>query len=501
MSGKERIVKDVLKFTSARSITQGIGFFTAIALRKFLGPFYMGIWSLLKVVLGYASHSTLIMNKGAAVKIPLHSGEGDREAEDNVKNIVFTFILVVSVLTSLALLIASVVLRQRYPVVVIVGLVALSFYMFLDNLCSFYQMLLRAKHNFSVLSKAIIFEAIINLTLIMLLVRKFELYGLYITLIITALLNLIFMHLFAGYKVKLIIDKKKLLGLWEIFRTSIPIVLVSLLYWVLGTLDRIMIGKMIGIAFVGFYSIPVMTKAYVGQLSSFGTVLYPRLMEAYGEKKSAKEIEKYVIVPIRINAYILPSVLGAVFFIVPLLVRKILPEYIPGILAMQILLIGIFFETCRAQSFFFIIALKKQAKVIPIAVIAIGLNVLGNYILIKMGYGIYGVAAATAFVSFLSFLGIQIYAMRHFAMIKDIIGFLVEIIIPLIYTAVVALFLERFLATGNVYYDVICKSLGLTFSSVPLFLYIQKRTGIISLLYGMFLQKIMPARGDNGKTL
>jgi O-antigen/teichoic acid export membrane protein len=224
-------------------------------------------------------------------------------------------------------------------------------------------------------------------------------------------------------------------------------------------------------------------------------------MEAYGEKKSAKEIEKYVIVPIRINAYILPSVLGAVFFIVPLLVRKILPEYIPGILAMQILLIGIFFETCRAQSFFFIIALKKQAKVIPIAVIAIGLNVLGNYILIKMGYGIYGVAAATAFVSFLSFLGIQIYAMRHFAMIKDIIGFLVEIIIPLIYTAVVALFLERFLATGNVYYDVICKSLGLTFSSVPLFLYIQKRTGIISLLYGMFLQKIMPARGDNGKTL
>jgi O-antigen/teichoic acid export membrane protein len=335
----------------------------------------------------------------------------------------------------------------------------------------------------------------------MLLVRKFELYGLYITLIITALLNLIFMHLFAGYKVKLIIDKKKLLGLWEIFRTSIPIVLVSLLYWVLGTLDRIMIGKMIGIAFVGFYSIPVMTKAYVGQLSSFGTVLYPRLMEAYGEKKSAKEIEKYVIVPIRINAYILPSVLGAVFFIVPLLVRKILPEYIPGILAMQILLIGIFFETCRAQSFFFIIALKKQAKVIPIAVIAIGLNVLGNYILIKMGYGIYGVAAATAFVSFLSFLGIQIYAMRHFAMIKDIIGFLVEIIIPLIYTAVVALFLERFLATGNVYYDVICKSLGLTFSSVPLFLYIQKRTGIISLLYGMFLQKIMPARGDNGKTL
>jgi|GEM_PF-1371219 len=479
ISNKENIIKDTFQLTSARYLSQVIGFFTAIGLRRFLGPFYVGIWSLLKVVMEYSSHLFLGVDKGVAYSIPLFVGGNKLKQEEEIKDAAFSFIAVATLLISICLIIAGFLLKNTYPNATVIGIWALAAYMILDKACTYYRTLLRAKRRFSVLSKTIIFDALINLILIFTLVRFFSIYGLYATVIIVTAVNIIYMHLLAKYTVRFNFNVKVMRNL---IKVGFPISIVGTLELVLLNLDRIMIAKMIGITFVGYYSIPLMAKSYVNQLSSFGTVLYPRMLESYGRNENIEDIKKYVTVPLSINAYMLPLFLGLMFFIVPVLIEKILPKFIPGILAMQILLIDMFFRSCYPQAFHFIIAMKKQARVIPIVVAAILLNILGNFILIRKGYGIYGVACATSIVSFLSFVVIQSYAMKHFAGIREIILFLIKIMAPFVYTVAVVAGLNRFIVIDNLYAQMLTRSVLLIIFSIPMLYHINRETGVIKLI-------------------
>jgi len=447
----------------------------------------MGIWSLLKIVLGYMAYLFLGVDQGVINKLPFYAGEGNKQAGEEVKNAAFSFMMIVSFLTSIVLLVTAVILRHRYQPEVIVGLCVLSVYVVVINPCVFYQMLLRAKHNFSVLSKSIIFEAVINLILILLLVSKFKIYGLYIVLILVALLNMVFMHLLARYKFSFNLNLKRIA---ELIKVGFPITVVGFLEWGLTSLDRIMIAKMMGLTYVGYYSIPIMARAYVEQLSGFGTILYPRILEAYGKEQKIEDIKKYVIVPPMVNAYVLPLILGLIFLMVPLLVKKILPQFIPGILAMQILLLDMFFRSCCVQASHFLYTLEKQARLVPLVAASIVMNGIGNYVFIKMGYGIYGVAAATSIVTFVYFIVNQSYAMRHFARKHEIFLFLVKMIVPVAYVTAVVIIMGRFLVIDNDYLEFIVRSCLLMVFSLPLLFYINRTTGVISLVMGMLRRKI-----------
>jgi len=141
-----------------------------------------------------------------------------------------------------------------------------------------------------------------------------------------------------------------------------------------------------------------------------------------------------------------------------------------------------FFRSCYPQAFHFIIAMKKQARVIPIVVAAILLNILGNFILIRKGYGIYGVACATSIVSFLSFVVIQSYAMKHFAGIREIILFLIKIMAPFVYTVAVVAGLNRFIVIDNLYAQMLTRSVLLIIFSIPMLYHINRETGVIKLI-------------------
>lgn len=305
MSGKKReqVLADVVKITFAKYFSQGIGVVTAFAMRRFLGPFYMGVWSLLRIVVTYASYLFIGADYGASNRIPYFSGSKDRDKEEDVKNTVFSFIFGVSLLAGGAIIVWALCMRNVYPRETFVGVIAIAFYIILDKFCGYYQLLLRAKRKFSVLSMTIMFDALINLALVFVFVMKFRIYGVYAMIMVTALANIIFMHFFAGFTFKMSFNASTFANAVKI---GFPITIIGLLQTVLGSLDRIMIAKWIGIVSVGYYSIPVMTRGYLGQLANFGTILYPRMMEEYGQSKDIGRIEKYLTLPVRINAYIMP---------------------------------------------------------------------------------------------------------------------------------------------------------------------------------------------------
>ncbi len=486
MSEKKQIIKDVFKLTSARYLSQGLGFFTSIAMRRFLGPFYMGIWSLFRVVLDYCSYVLVGVNEGVCYIIPTLMGKNNKIEENKVCDSSFNFIFFISLITSFIIIFVTIFLRNRFPIEVIIGLFVLSVYLILDRICGYYMLLLRARKNFGILSKSIIFDSVANLILVFLLIRNFKIYGLYASIVILSIINTIFIHSLAKYQIRL---NFKFDGIIKIIKCGLPISLSGLLEGILQSVDRIMIGKMIGVVAVGYYSIPIMTKSYIAQLSTFGTVLYPHLLEAYGKSENIDEIKKFVLVPPKVNAYLLPTLLGLIFFIAPLLIKTILPKFIPGILAMQILLIDMYFRSFYPQAFHFMIALKKQIRTIPIIIGAIILNIIGNYLLIKIGWGINGVALATSLVSMLIFLILQTYAMKHFAKPKEILSFILKIFLPFVYSLVFLLLIDRFFTLSNIYISTLLKCAVYILATLPLLFHIEQQTRIINIIFNIIKEK------------
>jgi O-antigen/teichoic acid export membrane protein len=480
MQEKKAIIKDGFQVTFARYFSQGIGFFTSIGMRRFLGPFYTGMWSILNIAYDYSAYLLLGVNEGICYKIPFLAGQNKKDAEEEIKDAGFNFVFVVSVFTSILLLVTALIFRNKYPVEVVVGMLALSIYVILDRICGYYMSLLRGRKNFSVLSKSIIFDAIINIILVFSLVKNFKLYGLYITMIILSIMNTFFIHLLVRYRINLTFKFK---GVSELIAIGFPLTVFGLLDWAIISADRIFIAKMIGVTFVGYYSVSIMAKNYISQISSFGTVLYPRIVETFSRGQRVEDIKKYALIPIRVNAYIMPFLLGMIFFIAPPFIEKVLPKFMPGILAIQILLIDMFFRSCL--SIHFIAALKKQVTLIPITVFLLILTAIGDYLVLKNGYGIYGVAWVTSGISFLYFLLIQGYTMSHFAKAKEIISFFMEIIAPFLYTVLFMLIIGKFIRIHNIYINVAVRCLTLFAFSLPLFIYINSQTQVIKILIGV----------------
>ncbi|MEW6407122.1 MAG: oligosaccharide flippase family protein [Patescibacteria group bacterium] len=483
---KKQIMKDTAKLTSAQYFSQGLGFVTSIMIRRYLGPYFTGIWSLLRIILDYSAYNSLGVDRAAMYKIPFFIGQNKQEEVREIQNCSFSFMFLASLLTSVLLAIITTFIKHRYPIEVVVGLYALSIIAIVEKISAFLILLPKAEGDFSVLSKAIIFDAILNITLVFLLVRPFFIYGLYTMMFLSAVINAVFVYSLIKCKVKLIIDTKIIKGL---IKYGFPILGISLLTVILRSVDRIIIAKMLGVTFVGYFSLGIMTRNYAEIFASFSTVLRPRMMQAYGKEEKIEHMEKFVIGSCEIIAFTLPIILSIIYFLGPVLVRLLLPKFIPGIIVMQILLLDSFFHSTYIQSQQFIIAIGKQKKIMAIITGVIILNGILDYFLIKMGLGIAGVAASTAFSSFLSFILVQIVSMRYFMNNKDIIFFIIRVLVPVFYISLVSIFIGNIILVANQVIDLLLKIVIVLTSSLPLLFYLNRRINFIPVLVSLIKGK------------
>jgi len=266
--------------------------------------------------------------------------------------------------------------------------------------------------------------------------------------------------------------------------SGFPLLILGFLGTILRSIDTIMIAKMLSITFVGYYSIATMARNYItGVTNNFGIVTMPRMLEAYGKAEQAKDSQKFVTISAEAISYLLPVFLGAIYLATPLFIAKVLPKFTPGIIAAQILLLDIFFRSCCPQAEQFLIALNKQVKILPITITAIFINVILNYIFIKMGYGIYGVAEGTSIAAFFYFLCVLIFAMSHFAKAGEILFFILKIMFPLIYVTAVIASCSYLIRVPNQYLKLGMDLFLLVIMSIPLFVYIDRKTHILRILF------------------
>lgn len=485
---KKTILEHIIQYSSSQYISQFLGFFTATFLRKFLGPFYTGIWQILKVVLLYATNSHLGTTDTVYYKTPMLKGEGKPQEADQLKSTVFSFITTVSFIAALGIVLYALFFKAKLSPEMFYGLLAAAVTLIVQRVYTFYVTLLRANKDFTVLSKSILFDAALSLLFIFLVVMRFRLYGLFFVVIITPVLNVLFIRRYVDYNIRY---RFKLDKIFSYIKFGFPLFIQGWMLMVLHSIDKIMISNLLGFEALGFYSIALMAHGYGGSFSkNFSMVITPNFLEDFGREQDIKKVSKYITVPSFINAYFMSFILGLVFIASVPFVRLIIPSFIPGITAMRIFLIATFFTTLAPQAAQSLIAMNKQVRLLYISGGAIVVNICLNFLLIKSGFGISGAAAATSASAFVYFIITLFYSMRHFETAAGTAKFTAGLLFPLLYSMSVLLILEKFIHQQLVA-EALIKILLFTAAFLPLLFYLNRKTGIVTTLFLTFKDKLL----------
>ena len=111
---KARLVKDTVKYSTSRFISQFITFFRSIIVARYLGPAKYGLWNALSLILEYSRYSDLGTKNALNREAPFYRGKGDFEKVNEIKNVVFGMVVVPSLLIALAILFISFIVAGKY---------------------------------------------------------------------------------------------------------------------------------------------------------------------------------------------------------------------------------------------------------------------------------------------------------------------------------------------------------------------------------------------------
>ncbi len=476
---KKNIIKDVTAYGVGRYIAQFVGFFIAVLMRNFLGPLQMGMWSLVKVVLSYAIYSEVGITQAVYYKIPLHNGKGERDEAENIQNVVFAFMILASVLASILILAAAIILKDKMPRELFVGFLVFPAFFLAQRVYSYHVMLLRANKKFFVLSKTYIFDSLFNVLLVLVVVGKFRLYGLYAVSVLLPVLDICYIRRNVKYKIKWKIMWDKI---GEYIKFGFPVFVSGISMLMLYSVDRIMIAKMIGLVPLGYYSIAVMTRTYTAELSgSFAAVLSPYFIEDYGKTGDISKTGKAITTYTEIISCAMAIILGLTYLSFPVFVHYAMPKFYPGVPAMKLMLVCTFFVVIAMQLRNLLIMKDKQTTLMKISLFAIVLNVCVNYAAIRSGFGIAGVAGASVISAFSLFILVAASAIHH---IKDVklMPFLTYIAMLFMYFVLSIYAIENIVSLENLIYGALAKILLFLTVAIGAVYYVNKRTGVINIV-------------------
>src|SRR5262249_12251865 len=105
-------------------------------------------------------------------------------------------------------------------------------------------------------------------------------------------------------------------------------------------------------------------------------------------------LRSLVLKPPLVLACLLPLVIGPVSLLLPVVIRLWLPAYVPAIAATRIVVVGIFFFSVLGVTDYFLVTTNQLGRYAVFGGIALGLNILFDYIALRLGYGINGIAVA-----------------------------------------------------------------------------------------------------------
>ncbi len=487
---QKRIINDTITYSSASYVAIAIGFFVSVFSKKFLGVSGAGYWAIMTMVLTYGMYVGLGVNNALLREIPQCIGAKEVGKAKRLEDATFSYLIVAGVTGAIVIWLLSFfmftdpLLRTCVKIIAVLVVVSQLYNLILN--------ILRARKQISVLSKVVISNALLISMLALPGAYFFGIKGFASGMVMANVLSFYFAKRWADIKFTINLDWTQI---WYLIKIGCAVLLANILFRTFLNVDKIMICKMIGIEQLGFYTIGIMVVQQIGVLPRlFHTVIFPHMQEKYGATKDVMDVKNMILQPTYYISRLMPIFIGVIIFLTQPLVLLLLPQFKEGLDVMKILVLGYFFMAVNQMSSALLFTIDKQRLLIPLYGIMVAVCIGLNYLFIKMGLGIIGVALGTSISYFLFFLIVFTFASSHIMEWRNIIRFYFEIMVFYIYFLINILWIDAILNFPDPILTSLTKISCFLLVCIPVLINVQRREKVFTLIYDVLRSKIYSFR-------
>ena len=392
-----KFIRDSLGFAAAQYLIRALLMARTIVAARLLGPLPYGAWNALQLVMDYGtSLPPMGTQQGLDQAVPARIVEGDARKLERLERAGLFNILVLTALFSGGCLLYGVLQPNRFLDFWGAGwLLVSTLTVLLVNLSSYHMTLLRSHGNIHAVSAWFVIQGVVGTVLGLALIPRIGAAGLLAGWFVGTLAAAIVVRLRGRHVVPLLPRPSR--ESLELVKIGLPMFVFVFSSQVMRSFDRIIILKFLGTLALGYYSLSVNALNFMLYLpDSIAYVLYPRLLREYrSHDRRPEAIRDRVDRALRSLAVLVPALCGVSYLFAREVILALLPRFLPGVTAVRVLCFGAGGLAIANLSSIVLMTLGRQNVLWPVA---LGMTALGaalDWVAVRAGYGINGVARMT----------------------------------------------------------------------------------------------------------
>jgi O-antigen/teichoic acid export membrane protein len=390
-------IKNISFFLVAIILSKALGFLQSFVVAKALGPANFGVWVTLLLLVSYAPIFSLGTVETLLKKVPYYLGRNELQHVREIENSVLGSIVLSAILVGLLALMTPFVLPLTTFNIGVPLAVMLMMTIAISYFSAYFYHRFSAYENFKMTGTMDAIRSAVCLIFVGGMawawglsgaVTGFLLHEIVMFCIITSL------NIRSHGRPGINFHRKSIIGaIW----VGLPI---SLLWWVLtltASVDRLVLGGMLGAVAVGYYALGISLSGILFLVPTVvGRVLYPKVNKHFGQNADAASMKRVVLAPTLALGTLLVNFQICLLVCTPLFYNQLLPKYKPGLMAGQILILGSFFVCLFRNGANYLIAANQERLFLKYIVATLVFNVLFDVGLVWAGFGTEGVALGTS---------------------------------------------------------------------------------------------------------
>lgn len=478
---KSAIARNIARYTTSNIFQRLCGIVNSFIKPKLLPPELFGLWNLISVIATYATYGHLGTRHAMNFMVPYHQAKMETEKSQAIAGDAYWGSFVVAVFLSVLTL--GYAIFHDDDLITRVGILTLAVTIMLNWYFDFVYAYTIAQQKFQILSRINYLRAVIALSLNIVLIYFFHIYGLYAASLITIILSTWFLRRRATIPIRPGLDWN---GYKNLVRIGFPIVLYELISMALNTTDRLLVAYYLGTEQLGYYSIVGLVFNFLMQIPvDTREVIEPVLMQSMATRSNEETFNEFFLRPLILTAYFMPFIIGGVYFGMPVAIPWLLPKYIPGIVPTQIVIIGGYFFSLAYVCRGIIVANNWQLRASLLIIITVPLNVGTGILLLKAGWGLCGAALSSGLSYLALFIGLIGYICYQYRLgFKEILNKFGALVFPFPFMCLVLGLLHYLASNWNI--NVVIKNgLGLLVFFVFMYLIFCQARRSYPILHGV----------------
>jgi O-antigen/teichoic acid export membrane protein len=391
-----KFVRDSIGFAFSQYILRATLMLRGLIAARLLGPSSYGAWMALQIMMDYGPVASFGTQQGLDQMVPPRIVAGDPMALRRVKsaalfNILLTTLVFTSVCMTWAWVRHSRVMDDWGPLGIGVALACVL----VANLSNWQTSILRSHGDIATMSGWIMLQGAVGGVLGLVLTPFLGKWGLLWGWFAGSMLAFGFSTVRSRHHAAFVPAPAREGA--ELVRIGLPMFVFILSTVVMRNLDRLIILRFLGTQQLGYYSLSVMALTLLLYLPDAVTyVLYPRLLHQFdGAGRDPASIRPVVLRVLQASSILVPALAGIGYLFARPVVVIVLPKFLPGVEAMRVLCFGAGALAFSGFASIVLMTLGHQSRLMVAAILGTVLYAAIDFVAVKTGFGITGVAWGT----------------------------------------------------------------------------------------------------------